>query len=219
MPCWEHFDHGADIGVRGVGATREAAFEQIALALTGVITDPAGVRPELSVAVTCEASADDLLVVDWLNAIVYEMATRRVVFGKFQVHLDKGATRALGPGHPDLPPALLATGQPVLIGGTMGTASYVMVGTAESLTRSFGSSCHGAGRSMSRHEALRHWRGREVIEELASRGIIIRSPSFRGVAEEAPGAYKDVSVVVDAADRAGLSHTVVRLEPCICIKG
>ena len=88
VPCWEHFDHGADIGVRGVGATREAAFEQIALALTGVITDPAGVRPELSVAVTCEASADDLLVVDWLNAIVYEMATRRVVFGKFQVHLD-----------------------------------------------------------------------------------------------------------------------------------
>jgi tRNA-splicing ligase RtcB len=101
----------------------------------------------------------------------------------------------------------------------MGTASYVLVGTADSLARSFGSSCHGAGRSMSRHAALKHWRGRQLVDELAGRGILIRSPSSRGVAEEAPGAYKDVSVVVDAADRAGLSRKVARLEPCICIKG
>jgi tRNA-splicing ligase RtcB len=131
----------------------------------------------------------------------------------------KGATRALGPGHPDLPPVFRAVGQPVLIGGTMGTESYVLVGTAESEARSFGSSCHGAGRSMSRHAAARQWQGRRVISELADRGILIRSPSPRGVAEEAPGAYKDVTAVVEAADQAGLSRKVARLEPLVCIKG
>jgi tRNA-splicing ligase RtcB len=131
----------------------------------------------------------------------------------------KGATRAFGPGHPDLPPALAAIGQPVLIGGTMGTASYVLAGAGDSEQRSFGSSCHGAGRSMSRHQALRQWRGRQVIDELAARGILVRSPSARGVAEEAPGAYKDVTAVVDAADEAGLSRKVARLEPLVCIKG
>jgi tRNA-splicing ligase RtcB len=131
----------------------------------------------------------------------------------------KGATRALGAGHPDLPAGLRDVGQPVLIGGTMGTASYILVGTPESERLSFSSSCHGAGRAMSRHQALRQWRGRQVIDELASRGIIVRSPSSRGVAEEAPGAYKDVAAVVDAADRAGLSRKVARLEPVICVKG
>jgi tRNA-splicing ligase RtcB len=131
----------------------------------------------------------------------------------------KGATRSFGPGHPDVPEALRPVGQPVLIGGTMGTASYVLVGTGESMRRSFGSACHGAGRAMSRHQALRLWRGRQVIDELAARGIIIRSPSSRGVAEEAPGAYKDVTAVVDAADEAGLARKVARLEPVICVKG
>jgi tRNA-splicing ligase RtcB len=131
----------------------------------------------------------------------------------------KGATRALGPGHPDLPPVFRAIGQPVLIGGTMGTASYVLVGTKEGEARSFSSSCHGAGRSMSRHAATRQWQGRQVIRELADRGILIRSPSPRGVAEEAPGAYKDVTAVVDAADQAGLSRKVARLAPLVCVKG
>jgi tRNA-splicing ligase RtcB len=131
----------------------------------------------------------------------------------------KGATRALGPGHPDLPPALRDTGQPVLIGGTMGTASYILVGTPEGERLSFASSCHGAGRAMSRHEALRRWRGRQVMDELAARGVIVRSPSPRGVAEEAPGAYKDVRAVVDAADHTGLSRKVAALEPMVCIKG
>ncbi len=131
----------------------------------------------------------------------------------------KGATRALGPGHPDLPAVFARTGQPVLIGGTMGTASYVLAGTADGEARSFGSSCHGAGRAMSRHAATRQWRGRAVVDELAARGILIRSPSMRGVAEEAPGAYKDVTEVVDAADRAGLSRKVARLEPIVCVKG
>jgi tRNA-splicing ligase RtcB len=131
----------------------------------------------------------------------------------------KGATRAFGPGHSDIPSALRAVGQPVLIGGTMGTASYVLVGTEESMSLAFGSACHGAGRSMSRHQALRQWHGREVVKDLAGRGILIRSPSMRGVAEEAPGAYKDVSEVVDAADEARLARKVARLEPLVCVKG
>jgi tRNA-splicing ligase RtcB len=131
----------------------------------------------------------------------------------------KGATRALGPRHPDLPPVFGTIGQPVLIGGTMGTASYVLVGTVEGEARSFSSSCHGAGRSMSRHAAMKQWQGRQLMRELADRGILIRSPSPRGVAEEAPGAYKDVTAVVDAADQAGLSKKVARLEPLVCVKG
>jgi tRNA-splicing ligase RtcB (3'-phosphate/5'-hydroxy nucleic acid ligase) len=131
----------------------------------------------------------------------------------------KGATRAFGPGHPDIPAALRQLGQPVLIGGTMGTASYILVGTSKGMDLAFGSACHGAGRSMSRHQALKQWRGQEVIDHLASRGILIRSPSLRGVAEEAPGAYKDVSAVVEAAHAASLAHKVARVEPRICIKG
>lgn len=131
----------------------------------------------------------------------------------------KGATRAFGPGHPDLPEPLRTVGQPVLIGGTMGTASYILAGTEESMARSFGSACHGAGRSMSRHQATREWRGREVVDQLAERGILIRSVSYRGVAEEAPGAYKDVAAVAEAADQAGLARRVARLEPLVCVKG
>jgi tRNA-splicing ligase RtcB (3'-phosphate/5'-hydroxy nucleic acid ligase) len=131
----------------------------------------------------------------------------------------KGATRAVGPGDPDLPDDLRPYGQPVLIGGSMGTESWVLVGTAASQTRAFGSAVHGAGRSLSRHQAARQWHGRQLIEALAARGVLIRSRSIRGVAEEAPGAYKDVGVVVAAAERAGLARRVARLEPIICIKG
>jgi tRNA-splicing ligase RtcB len=131
----------------------------------------------------------------------------------------KGATRAFGPNHPDIPEVLRAAGQPVLIGGSMGTSSYVLAGAEESEQRAFSSACHGAGRAMSRHQAKKRWQGRALVDELADRGILIRSPSLRGVAEEAPGAYKDVSEVVNAADDAGLAHKVARLEPLICIKG
>jgi tRNA-splicing ligase RtcB len=101
----------------------------------------------------------------------------------------------------------------------MGTGSYVLAGTKESEARAFSSACHGAGRAMSRHQALRSYRGREVVDQLKARGIIIKSPSMRGVAEEAPEAYKDVTAVVDAADAAGLARKVARLEPLVCIKG
>jgi tRNA-splicing ligase RtcB len=131
----------------------------------------------------------------------------------------KGATRAFGPGHPDLPAALRPAGQPVLIGGSMGTASYVLAGTRAGESLAWSSACHGAGRAMSRHQARKTWHGRQVIDDLAARGILIRSPSGRGVAEEAPAAYKDVTAVVDAADAAGLARKVARLEPLVCIKG
>ena len=131
----------------------------------------------------------------------------------------KGATRAFGPGHPDLPNGLRETGQPVLIGGSMGTASWVLAGTATSEAASFASACHGAGRAMSRHQALRTWRGRDVSDELYRRGIVVRSPTARGVAEEAPGAYKDVSAVVLAAEEAGLAKRVARLAPLVVVKG
>jgi RNA-splicing ligase RtcB len=131
----------------------------------------------------------------------------------------KGATRAFGPGHAAVPQALRPYGQPVLIGGSMGTASYVLAGVASAEALSLGSACHGAGRSMSRHQATRRWKGRDLVNELAGRGILIRSPSLRGVAEEAPGAYKSVERVVEAAEHAGLARRVARLEPLICIKG
>jgi tRNA-splicing ligase RtcB len=131
----------------------------------------------------------------------------------------KGATRAFGPGEAAIPADLRDVGQPVLIGGSMGTSSYVLVGTALSRSRSFASACHGAGRSLSRTEAARRWRGRELVEQLAERGIHVRSPSMRGVAEEAPEAYKPVSRVVEAAEAAGLADSVARLEPIVCING
>jgi tRNA-splicing ligase RtcB len=131
----------------------------------------------------------------------------------------KGATRSFGPQDQTLPAELRDFGQPVLIGGTMGTSSYVLAGTAESINLAFGSSCHGAGRAMSRHQAIRRWQGKEIVSQLAHRGIIVRSPSYKGVAEEAPEAYKDVSAVVEAAHQARLSKKVAKLTPMICIKG
>jgi tRNA-splicing ligase RtcB len=131
----------------------------------------------------------------------------------------KGATRAFGPGHPSLPPAYRDVGQPVLIGGTMGTASYILAGTAGAMARSFGSCCHGAGRAMSRKQAMKRWHGRDVVRRLAEQDILIRGASLRGVAEEAPGAYKDVDAVVDATEKAGLAKKVARVVPLICVKG
>jgi tRNA-splicing ligase RtcB len=131
----------------------------------------------------------------------------------------KGATRAFGPGQESLPAALRPVGQPVLIGGSMGTGSYILVGDARSEARAFSSACHGAGRALSRHAALKQWSGRKIVDELAARGILIRSPSTRGVAEEAPGAYKDVGAVVAAAEQAGLARRVAGLRPLICVKG
>mgnify|MGYP000175262835 CR=1 FL=1 len=145
----------------------------------------------------------------------HEVEGRRV---KLCVHR-KGATRAFGPGAAGLPADLRTIGQPVLIPGSMGTASYVLVGTARAMAETFGSTCHGAGRVFSRAKSKKSVRGEVLRQELEARGIVVRAGSMSGLAEEAPQAYKDVSRVVDVVHRAGISRKVVRLEPLAVIKG
>ncbi len=131
----------------------------------------------------------------------------------------KGATRAFGPGSPVLPEDLRDIGQPVLIPGSMGTMSFILVGTPGSMEQTFGSTCHGAGRVMSRAKARKSVRGEQLKDRLQDRGIAVRAGSLSGLAEEAPEAYKDVSRVVDVVDQAGIGKKVARLEPVAVIKG
>jgi tRNA-splicing ligase RtcB len=131
----------------------------------------------------------------------------------------KGATRAFPAGHHDIPDRYRAIGQPVIIPGDMGRASWVLLGGPRSLERSFGTTCHGAGRCLSRTAATRAAKGRNIQHELERSGVIARSRSREGLAEEQPAAYKDVDVVVDVVHRAGLSTKVARLRPLGVIKG
>lgn len=131
----------------------------------------------------------------------------------------KGATRAFPPGHPELPQAYKDVGQPVLIPGDMGRASYVLVGTERAMELTFGSTCHGAGRVMSRHQAIRRAKGRAIWREMEDKGIIVRSAGRETLAEEMSEAYKDVSNVVDVVHNAGISRKVARLRPMGVIKG
>ena len=137
---------------------------------------------------------------------------------QFCVHR-KGATRAFGPNNPEIPEIYRSVGQPVFIPGSMGTASWVLVGAEGAMTKSFGSTCHGAGRRMSRRAAKRIAQGHEVRRELAKKGIVVRCHSNSDLAEEAPHAYKDVDRVVDVVDRMGLARKVARLKPIGVIKG
>ena len=131
----------------------------------------------------------------------------------------KGATRAFGPGVPGLPPEYLQTGQPVLVPGSMATASWVLAGTEMSMLRSWGSSCHGAGRTMSRAQARHITRGDDLRREMEDRGIQVRAGSMSGLAEEAPSAYKDVDAVVETVVAAGIARKVARLRPLAVVKG
>ena len=131
----------------------------------------------------------------------------------------KGATRAFGPNHPDLPGPYKEIGQPVIIPGDMGTCSYVLVGTEKAMESSFGSTCHGAGRAMSRSKAKRMIRGDRLKKELEGRGILVQAGHMALLAEEAPQAYKDVSEVVGVCQGAGLSHKVAQLKPMAVLKG
>jgi tRNA-splicing ligase RtcB len=131
----------------------------------------------------------------------------------------KGATRAFPPNHPGLPAEYQAVGQPVVIGGSMGTASYILAGNPAEQNQALASASHGAGRAMSRHRALKSWNGRQLQDSLRSQGILIYSRSMRGLAEEAPLAYKDVDEVAMATDRSGLARRVARLLPKITVKG
>ncbi len=131
----------------------------------------------------------------------------------------KGATRSFGPGRREIPAPYRAVGQPVLIPGSMGTSSYILAGTDEAEALSFGSTAHGAGRLMSRQEALRRFRGEKIRDDLARRGIELRSTSWKGVAEEASEAYKDVDEVVRVSDAVGLGRLVARVVPIGVMKG
>jgi tRNA-splicing ligase RtcB (3'-phosphate/5'-hydroxy nucleic acid ligase) len=131
----------------------------------------------------------------------------------------KGATRAFGPGCKEVPKKYRNIGQPVLIGGTMGTCSYILHGTEESMKKAFGSAAHGAGRVMSRHQAMRQWKGQTLQQSLEKKGIMVKGHDWRGLAEEAPGAYKDVNLVIDVLHKTGLAKKVVKLKPLCCIKG
>jgi tRNA-splicing ligase RtcB (3'-phosphate/5'-hydroxy nucleic acid ligase) len=166
-------------------------------------------------------------VKDWHLHQVYDICHN---MGKIETHIidgegmqllvhRKGATRAFGPGAEELPDEYKPIGQPVLVPGSMGTASWVLVGTAASMEKSFGSTCHGAGRLMSRHEAKRNVRGEKLRQDLESEGIHIRAGSLAGLAEEAPQAYKDVDQVVAAVVGAGIARKVARLSPLAVIKG
>lgn len=151
--------------------------------------------------------------------VSHNMAKRERHGGRDLCVHRKGATRAFGPGHPDIPAVYREAGQPVFIPGSMGTASWVMTGTREAETLSCGSACHGAGRRLGRAAAKRAITGREVRTELESRGIVVRCPSASGLAEEAPFAYKDVERVAEVVERAGLARRVARLRPIGVVKG
>jgi len=160
--------------------------------------------------------------------VVYDVAHN---MGKLEKHLDedgneiemivhrKGATRAFGPGSTELPEKYMDVGQPVLIPGSMGTASYVLAGTKQTMEETFGSSCHGAGRRMSRRQAKREISGNELKKQLEEQGIIVRAGSLTGLVEEAPLAYKDVDSVVNTVHGANIANKVARLVPLAVIKG
>ncbi len=131
----------------------------------------------------------------------------------------KGATRAYPPGHPQTPAPYRDVGQPVLIPGDMGRYSFVLVGTEKAYRETFGSTCHGAGRRLSRKKAKRAARGRDLLAELGDLGVVIRAAGMATVAEEMPEAYKDVAEVVEVVEKAGLSRIVARLRPIGVIKG
>jgi tRNA-splicing ligase RtcB len=152
------------------------------------------------------------------NNLKFEKHTVNGSRKKLLVHR-KGATRAFGAGRPEIPERYRHVGQPVIVGGTMGTASFILVGTEQGMAETFGSAVHGAGRFKSRKQALKQYRGDRVIDDLGERGILIRVHSRRGAAEEAPGAYKDVEKVVAIMEGAGVSRRIVRLRPMVCVKG
>jgi tRNA-splicing ligase RtcB (3'-phosphate/5'-hydroxy nucleic acid ligase) len=154
---------------------------------------------------------------------VYDVAHNVVKFEHYHgrglyVHR-KGATRAFPPGHDEIPPAYREAGQPVFIPGSMGTSSFVLAGRPGSMERSFGTTCHGAGRRMSRTGARKRIEGAELRRQLEADGITVRCPSNRGLAEEAPFAYKDVEAVVEVVERAGLAARVAQLQPIGVVKG
>ncbi|MEK6973091.1 MAG: RtcB family protein [archaeon] len=131
----------------------------------------------------------------------------------------KGSTRGFGPNCEGIPKAYKSSGQPIIVGGTMGTASYILAGTEKGMKETFGSTVHGAGRVMSRNQAIKSFRGETLVSELSKKGIIIKGHSLKGLAEEAPDAYKNIYSVIDVTHNAGIAKKVVEMKPLICVKG
>jgi len=167
------------------------------------------------------------IAADFALRIVYDLAHN---IGKIEDHRiqgqdikvcvhRKGATRAFGPHHKEIPARYQSIGQPVLIPGSMGTTSWVLLGTEEGMRRTFGSCCHGAGRVMSRTQAKKSVHGQTLLGELRREGILVKAGSLSGLAEEAPAAYKDVDLVIESVVGAGIARKVARLQPVIVIKG
>ena len=160
-------------------------------------------------------------------SLIYDVAHNIAKFERYRVNGSektlcihrKGATRAFPPGHPDIPSAYKAVGQPVIIPGDMGRNSYLLVGTQQAMEETFGTVCHGAGRVMSRTQAVKEAAGRSIEKELEDQGVIVMGRGRRGIAEEQPKAYKDVNDVVHVVHHAGLAKRVVRLRPLGVIKG
>jgi tRNA-splicing ligase RtcB (3'-phosphate/5'-hydroxy nucleic acid ligase) len=151
--------------------------------------------------------------------VAHNVAKREHHGGRDVLVHRKGATRAFAPGHAEIPAAHRAVGQAVFIPGSMGTSSFVLAGRPGAMERSFGTVCHGAGRALSRTAARKRVRGAELRRQLEDAGVTVRSPSNKGLAEEAPFAYKDVEKVVDVAEAAGLAVRVAQLRPIGVIKG
>ena len=206
----------SDDGTRYLGAMAAAA--NFAWANRQAITD--AVRRSFTAVFGASSGGDGIEVVYDIAHNMAKVEEHRTDgrSKKVLVHR-KGATRAFPAGRDEVPAPYRPYGQPVLIPGDMGTASYVLAGLPTSMDRSFGSSCHGAGRRLSRHAAVRTFRYDEVTRALAGRGILVRSASKEGVTEEAPGAYKDVEEVVRVAEGAGLTRRVARLVPLGVVKG
>jgi tRNA-splicing ligase RtcB len=160
-------------------------------------------------------------------SLIYDVAHNIAKFERYRINGEektlcvhrKGATRAFPPGHPEIPEDYRAIGQPVIIPGDMGRNSYLLVGTQTAMEESFGTVCHGAGRVMSRAQAVREAHGRSIEQELEHQGIIVMGRGRKGIAEEQPKAYKDVNDVVNVVHQAGLAKRVARMRPMGAIKG
>jgi len=174
-----------------------------------------------------EAFWKALRVPDTAIETLYEVAHNTVKFEVHEVNGErkrllvhrKGSTRAFGPGRPEIPERYRPVGQPVLVGGTMGTASYILRGTEQGMRETFGTALHGAGRAKSRRAAKKAYPADEIVRRLREQGIIVRAHGKASISEEAPGAYKDVDHVVDVMCKAGIVARVARLRPIICLKG
>ena len=188
-------------------ANRQMMLHEVRGAFERVSSGRAGSGSAWNSSTTCATTSPSARCTWWT---VSERAVR--------VHR-KGATRAFGPGSPDVPPEYRDVGQPVIIPGDMGTESWLLVGTETAMRETFGSTCHGAGRLLSRHAARKVKSGADVRRELEARGIVVKAASVGSLAEEAPYAYKDVAEVVAVVDAVGLSRKVARMRPLGVLKG